>query len=95
MANEPVEVTSLTKATPKGLTHSLPLMLVSRLDPPDMVSLSLLATLTPINREQASNVHVSMHRKRIMMSAIQPSVAALEAGLMEQEQRYRCSVVLP
>ncbi len=27
----------------------------------------------------------SMYQERLMMSAIQPSVAALEAGLMEQE----------
>ena len=28
-------------------------------------------------------------------AAIQPSAAALEAGLMEQEQHYPCSAVLP
>jgi hypothetical protein len=28
-------------------------------------------------------------------AAIQPSAAALEAGLMEQEQHYLCSAVLP
>ena len=28
-------------------------------------------------------------------AAIQPSAVALEAGLMEQEQHYSCSVVLP
>ena len=37
----------------------------------------------------------SMHQERLMMSAIEPSAAALEAGLMEQEQRYPCSAVLP
>jgi len=42
------------------------------------------------------NVKVSsMDQERLMMSAIQPSAAALEAGLMEQEQRYPCSAVLP
>jgi hypothetical protein len=30
-----------------------------------------------------------------MMSAIQPSAAAVKARLMEQEQYDRCSVVLP
>jgi len=43
----------------------------------------------------ASEVELSMHQERLMMSAIQPSVAALEAELMEQEQHDRCSVVLP
>jgi hypothetical protein len=33
--------------------------------------------------------------KEVMMSAIQPTAAALEAGLMEQEQHYPCSAVLP
>jgi hypothetical protein len=28
-------------------------------------------------------------------AAVQPSAAALEAGLMEQEQHYLCSAVLP
>ncbi len=36
-----------------------------------------------------------MYQERLMMSAIQPSAVALEAGLMEQEQHDRCSVVLP
>ena len=36
-----------------------------------------------------------MHQELLMMSAIKPSAAALEAGLMEQEQRYPCCFVLP
>ncbi len=41
-------------------------------------------------------VHVS-HDGKLFASAaaIQPSAAALEAGLMEQEQHYPCSAVLP
>jgi hypothetical protein len=41
-------------------------------------------------------VHVS-HRGKLFASAaaIQPSAAALEAGLMEQEQQYPGSAVLP
>ncbi len=46
--------------------------------------------------QETPNVKVSsMHQERLMMSAIEPSAAALEAGLMEQEQRYPCSAVLP
>jgi hypothetical protein len=37
---------------------------------------------------------LSTHYKRLMMSAIQLSAALLEAELMEQEQRYPCSVVV-
>jgi hypothetical protein len=41
-------------------------------------------------------VHVSRDRKLFASAAaIQPSAAALEAGLMEQEQHYPCSPVLP
>jgi hypothetical protein len=39
-------------------------------------------------------VEVSVHLKRLMMSGIQPSAAAPEAELMEQEQHYPCSVVV-
>jgi len=41
-------------------------------------------------------VHVS-HDGKLFASAaaIEPSAAALEAGLMEQEQPYPCSAVLP
>ena len=41
-------------------------------------------------------VHVS-HDGKLFASAaaIQPITAALEAGLMEQEQHYPCSAVLP
>ena len=41
-------------------------------------------------------VHVSRDRKLFAAAAaIQPSAAALEVGLMEQEQHYPCSAVLP
>ena len=41
-------------------------------------------------------VHVSRDRKLFASAAaIQPSAAALEAGLMEQEQHYLYSAVLP
>jgi len=41
-------------------------------------------------------VHVSRDRKLFASAAaIQPSAAPLEAGLMEQEQHYPCSAVLP
>ena len=41
-------------------------------------------------------VHVSHDGKLfISAAAIQPSAAALEAGLMEQEQHYLCFAVLP
>jgi hypothetical protein len=53
------------------------------------------ATRLPL--QETPNVKVSsMHQERLMMSSIQPSAAAREAGLMEQEQHYPCPfVVLP
>ena len=48
----------------------------------------------PLHRTPDVKV-ISMHQERLMMSAIQPSAAALEAGLMEQEQRYPWSAALP
>ena len=85
-----------------GLTYSLPLMSASRLThlcsshlcAPSFFSAPFAVASLPL--QGTPNVRVSsMHQERLMMSAIQPSAAALEAGLMEQEQRYPCSVVLP
>ena len=79
------------------LTYSLPLMSASRLDPSmSLASLRLPFSVARLPLQETPNVKVSsMYQERLMMSAIQPSAAALEAGLMEQEQRYPCSAVLP
>ena len=61
-----------------------------------LASLRLPFSVARLPLQETPNVKVSsMHQERLMMSAIQPSAAALEAGLMEQEQRYPCSAVLP
>jgi hypothetical protein len=47
--------------------------------------------------EPATRGFLVSHDGKLFASAavIQPSAAALEAGLMEQEQHYPCSAVLP
>ena len=48
----------------------------------------------PADREELRRAVLDLVAGRKMPNQ-QPSAAALEAGLMEQEQHYPCSVVLP
>ena len=49
----------------------------------------------PIIMRSANRLGYGYVRAVRLAAAIQSSAAALEAGLMEQEQHYPCSVVLP
>ena len=49
----------------------------------------------PIIVRSANRLGYSHVRAVRLAAAIQSSAAALEAGLMEQEQHYQCSAVLP